>query len=145
VIPLYTAGYQGQTVDSFVGGLRDAGVELVIDVRKVPMSRKPGFAKSTLAKNLAAVGIDYVHIEALGTPGHLRDEVRRTKDYAAFFDAYRAHLLGEQAALAEALPLIRSRRCCLLCFEQRPGECHRSVVAQELNRIADGTLEIRHV
>lgn len=142
---VYTTGYQGQTIETFVAGLRDAGIELVIDVRKVPMSRKPGFAKKTLARNLAAEGIDYTHIDALGTPGHLRDEVRRTKDYAAFFEAYRAHLQTEEQALLETLPLLDERRCCLLCFEQRPAECHRTVVAQELNRVAGGTIEIRHL
>lgn len=142
---LYTAGYQGQTVDSFVAGLRDAGVEVVVDVRKVPLSRKPGFSKHVLARNLATVGIDYVHIDALGTPGDLRDAVRRSKDYDAFFAAYRAHLQTEEQALLETLPLIAERRCCLLCFEHSPAECHRTIVAQELNRVAGGTLDIRHL
>jgi uncharacterized protein (DUF488 family) len=143
--PLYTTGYQGQTIDSFVAGLRDAGIELVIDVRKVPRSRKPGFSKNVLASNLAAVSIGYVHIDALGTPGELRNEVRRTKDYDVFFDAYRAHLRTEEDVLVETLPLLTERRCCLLCFEQHPNECHRTVVAQELNRVAGNTLDIRHL
>ena len=143
--PLYTAGYQGQTVDSFVAGLHAAGIELVIDVRKVPRSRKPGFSKNGLASNLDAVGIGYIHVDALGTPDDLRNEVRRTKDYAAFFDAYRAHLQTQTTALEETLPLLAERRCCLLCFEQHPGECHRTVVAEELNRVAGGTLEIHHL
>lgn len=142
---LYTVGYQGQTVDAVVSYLKTTGVELLIDVRQVPRSRKPGFSKHVFARHLATVCIDYTHIVELGTPPHLREEVRHSKDYAGFLASYRAHLRSEEPALHAALPLIYARSSCLLCFEQRPEECHRSVVAEELARVAEGGLEIVHL
>jgi uncharacterized protein (DUF488 family) len=84
---LYTAGYQGHTIETFLDLLAGNGVEHLIDVRQLPFSRKPDFSKKRLAAHLAAAGVRYTHLVALGTPKPLRDEVRRSKDYAAFFAA----------------------------------------------------------
>lgn len=140
----YTIGYQGHVVESFVGSLAAAQVNFVLDVRLTPLSRKPGFSKNVLARHLAAAGIGYAHRVELGTPHELREQVRRSKDYAAFLAAYRAHLLDHEAALRDALPLLYAQRACLLCFEQRVDECHRLVVAQELMHL-DGALEVVHL
>src|SRR3954471_3219335 len=83
--PVATIGYQGATIGDVVAALQDAKVELLVDVRAVAMSRRPGFAKSRLAANLAEGGIEYLHLRGLGTPadgraaakaGH-HDEMRR--------------------------------------------------------------------
>ncbi|MBN8897184.1 MAG: DUF488 domain-containing protein, partial [Rhodospirillales bacterium] len=50
--PILTIGYEGCTIDGVVAALRDAGTELLIDVRAVPQSRKPGFSKRQLAAGL---------------------------------------------------------------------------------------------
>ena len=133
---LYTVGYQGQTVDAVVSYLQTTSIALLIDVRQVPLSRKPGFSKRALAGNLAAAGIDYTHVVALGTPTELRAQVRKNKDYATFLNAYRAYLQTQELALHATLPLIYEHSSCLLCFEQNPNECHRSVVAEQLARVA---------
>jgi uncharacterized protein (DUF488 family) len=140
----YTIGYQGHVIESFVGSLAAAQVGFVLDVRRTPLSRKPGFSKNVLARHLAAVGISYAHHVDLGTPHELREQVRRSKDYPAFHEAYRAYLHAHEAALHEALPLLYAHRTCLLCFEQRVEECHRLVVAQELTRL-DDALEAIHL
>ena len=130
---LLTIGYEGCTVAEVLATLREAGVGLLIDVRAVPQSRKPGFSKRQLAAELDAAGIAYVHLQALGTPKPGRDAVRAGHP-ERMERIYRAHLAGDrpQAELAEARALARDRRACLLCFEADPAHCHRRLVAEEI-------------
>jgi uncharacterized protein (DUF488 family) len=135
--PLATIGYEGTTVDAFLATLRGAEVALLVDVRAVASSRRPGFAKSRLAANLDTVGIAYLHLRDLGTPADGRaaaragqhDEMRRI---------FGEHLATERAqeALASLAELVRSgQRVCLLCFEADPAHCHRSLVADALQAL----------
>src|SRR5215213_8895758 len=73
---IFTIGYEGATMGEFLAALQSAGVERVIDVRAVPNSRRPGFSKTPLRNALAEVGIDYVHLRALGTPAAGREAAR---------------------------------------------------------------------
>jgi hypothetical protein len=142
---VFTAGYQGHTVETFLDLLAGHGIEHVIDVRQLPFSRKPDFSKKRLTEHLAAAGIGYTHLVGLGTPKPLRDNVRRTKDYEAFFAQMRSLLSEQDAALAEALALIEARPSLLLCFESDVQTCHRLVVAEELQRRAEGALTVVHL
>ena len=74
---IFTIGYEGTTMDAFLASLREAGVEQVIDVRALPLSRRPGFSKNTLAATLSDNGIGYVHLKALGTPKPGRDAAKK--------------------------------------------------------------------
>ena len=74
---LYTIGYQGQTISSFTDTLLAHGVAQIIDVRQLPFSRKPDFSKKRLTAHLAASGIGYTHLAALGTPKPCRVAPRR--------------------------------------------------------------------
>ena len=73
---IFTIGYEGTTVPEFVAALKNAGVERVIDVRALPLSRRPGFSKSPLKAALGEAGIEYVHLKALGTPSEGRTAAR---------------------------------------------------------------------
>lgn len=129
-----TVGYQAATVDSFVRALQAAGVELVVDVRAVASSRRPGFSKSRLAANLADVGIGYVHLRGLGTPAAGRAAARAGR-HARMRSIFREHLrtLEAQAELDQLRELASAgRRVCLLCFEADPQHCHRTLVAEAL-------------
>ncbi|OJW25560.1 MAG: hypothetical protein BGO51_00855 [Rhodospirillales bacterium 69-11] len=129
--PILTIGYEGCTIDGVVAALRDAGTELLIDVRAVPQSRKPGFSKRQLAAGLDEAGIRYVHLVGLGTPKPGRDAARagKTDRMEAIF---REHMTSDraQADLAQARGLARTARVCLLCFERDPAQCHRRLVAE---------------
>jgi uncharacterized protein (DUF488 family) len=134
--PLATIGYQAATVAGVLGALRKARVELLVDVRAVTSSRRPGFAKSALAAHLAEAGIDYLHLRGLGTPAEGR-AAARAGHHDALRDIYGAHLRtpAAKADLAALADLVRSgRRACLLCFEADPAHCHRSLVAAALAR-----------
>jgi len=129
-----TVGYQAATVDSFVRALQAAGVELLVDVRAVASSRRPGFSKSRLAANLAEVGIGYVHLRGLGTPAAGRAAARAGR-HARMRSIFREHLrtLEAQAELDQLRELASAgRRVCLLCFEADPQHCHRTLVAEAL-------------
>lgn len=132
--PVATVGYEGTTVDAFLRTLRDAGVELLVDVRAVASSRRPGFAKTRLAANLAGAGIEYLHLRGLGTPADGRAAARAGR-HAEMHRIFGAHLAtdeaqGELHALADLVQA--GRRVALLCFEADPAHCHRTLVADAL-------------
>ncbi|MCQ8241356.1 DUF488 family protein [Rhizosaccharibacter radicis] len=130
---LMTIGYEGISFDSFRQRLIEARCELLIDVRAIAASRRPGFSKTLLANGLAEAGIDYLHLQPLGTPKDGRDAVRRG-DIATMHRIFAAHMEGDrpQAALAEATAAAGQRRACLLCFERDHRECHRTLVAEAI-------------
>jgi uncharacterized protein (DUF488 family) len=119
-------------------------VQLLLDVRAVPLSRKAGFSKSVLAASLAARGIGYLNDKRLGTPKPGRDAARKghTAEMARIFEA---HLQGEapREALREAASLAQGQRICLLCFERAPHDCHRAIVAARIHQQTG--LAIRHL
>ncbi len=141
---LLTIGYEAARFDQVRMALLEAGTRLLIDVRAVATSRRPGFSKRLLAGGLAEAGIGYLHLQPLGTPKDGRDAVRRG-DVEAMHRIFLAHVSGDrsQAALAEARALAAETRACLLCFERDPTHCHRSLVA---GMIADATgLAVHHL
>ena len=134
MLPLATIGYQGATPDSFRRELEDARIELLVDIRAVASSRRPGFSKTKLAANVADAGIDYLHLRALGTPADGRAAARSGK-HAEMRTIFLAHMAtpDAQAALDDLAQIVRSgRRVCLLCFEADPAHCHRTLVARAL-------------
>jgi uncharacterized protein (DUF488 family) len=144
-LTLFTAGYQGHNIETFLDLLMAHGVEHVIDVRQLPFSRKADFSKKRLTAHLAGVGIAYSHLVALGTPKPLRDELRREHDYVAFFAAMQAVVDAQPEALREALEIARARPSALLCFEANHAECHRLVVAEAIERLAEGRCAVVHL
>jgi len=126
---IYTIGYEGTTIDSFLGVLTTAGVRRVIDVRALPLSRRPGFSKSSLTAALREVGIDYVHLKPLGTPKPGRDAAKKG-DVATLTAVYEAQLALPEAQVAAArmLELVDERPSALLCFERDPCHCHRTLL-----------------
>jgi uncharacterized protein (DUF488 family) len=126
---IFTIGYEGATVPEFLEALQKAGVERVIDVRALPLSRRPGFSKSPLRGALAEAGLDYVHLKALGTPADGRAAARagRHADMARIY-AGQLELPEAMAQSAQMLALAEERPSALLCFERDPAHCHRSLL-----------------
>jgi uncharacterized protein (DUF488 family) len=127
---LFTIGYEGKDLSTFLGCLVAAGVECVLDVRQNPFSRKPGFSRKPLSQTLEAAGIRYLHIKDLGTPHALREQVKSDGDYERFFENIRQHLATQREAIEQACALVRQMPCCLLCYEESVDTCHRKIVAQ---------------
>ncbi|MBA3896518.1 MAG: DUF488 domain-containing protein [Sphingomonadaceae bacterium] len=128
---IYTIGYEGATQADVVAALLVAGVWRVIDVRAVPLSRKPGFSKNVLKAGLAESGIDYVHLKPLGTPPEGREAARKGRNdvlervYAAQLDLPEAVV-----AAAQMLDLATEMPSALLCFERDPAACHRTLLVR---------------
>jgi uncharacterized protein (DUF488 family) len=131
--PLATIGYERQTQDAVIGRLKDAGVELLIDVRAVAASRRAGFSKRVLAASLEAEGIEYVHLRQLGTPKPGRDAARhgRIAEMRAIFEEHLQEP-GAQVELARATELAAERKAALLCYEADANGCHRLIVADRI-------------
>lgn len=126
---IFTIGYEATTMDAFIATLRQAGVERVIDVRAVPLSRRPGFSKNILAASLKDAGIDYVLLKNLGTPKPGRDAAKKG-DVATLKSVYAGQLeLPEaQAEAAKMRALAEEKPSALLCFERNPEHCHRTLL-----------------
>ena len=121
---LFTIGYEGATQPDFLAALKAAGVERVIDVRALPLSRRPGFSKTPLANALAEECIEYVHLRALGTPAAGREAARKGRHqeleriYAAQLELPEAIVAGQRMR-----ELASEKPSALLCFEREPGGC----------------------
>jgi len=124
---IFTIGYEGATQPELIAALKQAGVERVIDVRAVPLSRKPGFSKNVLAAGLNEAGIGYVHLKALGTPPAGREAARKGR-WAEMNRIYAAQLESPEAAAeaAQMIALAGEKPSALLCFERDPAGCHRT-------------------
>ena len=96
---LLTIGYEGLDLDHFIKFLTSNKVDVLVDVREVPISRKRGFSKSRLSQALAKKGISYEHIKALGSPSPIRKRLKEDWDYEAFFSAYDEDLVEQKDAL----------------------------------------------
>lgn len=131
---IFTIGYEATTVPEFVAALQKAGVERVIDVRALPLSRRPGFSKSGLKAALAESGIEYLHLKALGTPADGRAAARagRHSDLERIY-AGQLELPEAIAQGAVMIELARERPTALLCMEREPAHCHRTLL---LNAVA---------
>ena len=128
---IFTIGYEGATVGEFVAALEKAGVKRVIDVRALPLSRRPGFSKTPLSGALEEAGIDYVHLKALGTPSEGRTAARagRHADMARIY-AGQLELPEAMVQSAQMLELASEKPSALLCMEREPEHCHRSLLLE---------------
>ncbi len=139
---LATIGYQSTTVRNFLEALKGAHIKLLVDVRAVAMSRRPGFAKTALAANLHEAGIDYLHLRRLGTPADGRAAARAGK-HEVMREIFLAHLAtdGAQEELHALADLVKgNRNIAIMCFEAEPKYCHRTMVAGALKQLVPITV-----
>lgn len=116
----------------FAQHVRASGVERLIDVRELPISRRRGYAKSALAQAMTDAGVEYLHLKALGNPKQFRDLYKSGKVEEGR-RGYEEHLLEIQRdALEGLIPIINEKRCALMCVEHDPTTCHRTVIVESL-------------
>jgi uncharacterized protein (DUF488 family) len=129
---LFTIGYEQTPPKTVLDELESAGVKLLVDVRAVTSSRRPGFSKNQLAAGLDKRGISYLHLRELGTPKEGREAARSGK-FDTLHKIYTKHLKTPQAReeLDELSALVRkSGPVCLLCYERDHRHCHRQWIAE---------------
>jgi uncharacterized protein (DUF488 family) len=131
---IFTIGYERTTVGELIAALKNASVERVIDVRALPLSRRPGFSKSALKSALEEAGIEYVHLKALGTPAEGRAAARAGR-HSDLERIYSSQLELPEALMqsAQMLALVAEKPSALLCMEREPAHCHRTLL---LNAVA---------
>ena len=130
---------------AFARHVQAAGVERLIDVRELPISRRRGYAKSALGQAMVDAGVEYLHIKALGNPKPFRD-LYKSGNVAEGQRCYEEHLLGEQRGALEALvPLLREKRCALMCVEHDPATCHRTVILDALRDELGLSLDVAEI
>lgn len=142
-ISLYTIGYEGWGFDLWVDELLSHGVRTVVDVRELPLSRRPGWSKKALAEKLSERGIGYVHMRALGTPAELRHALKSgTLAFSEFAPQFETLLAERGEDLDALLALARSQPVALMCWEEDPARCHRSIVAKALVARSANPIEV---
>ena len=129
---LFTIGYEQTPAKAVLDELQQAGVKLLVDVRAIASSRRPGFSKNQLAAGLDQRGISYIHLRGLGTPKEGR-LAARSGDIGTLQRIYAKHLKTLQAKeeLDELSALVKaSGPVCLLCYERDHTHCHRRWIAE---------------
>jgi len=131
---LFTIGYEGVLLETYIKILIINDVHVLCDVRKNAFSQKYGFSKSQLQKACEGVGIQYIHIPELGIESEKRQDLRSQKDYDILFDHYEnTTLKNNHVALLYIREIIdKEKRVALTCFEKNPLQCHRTRVAKAL-------------
>jgi uncharacterized protein (DUF488 family) len=129
---IYTIGYKGKSLETFINQLRDAGIDAIIDIRLRNTSHLAGYTKcDTLSFLLReGFGIAYEHHPELAPTPEIFDAHRESKDWTTY-ESHFAPLLVERAAIQVGSDIL-SRFCapCLLCSEPTPKRCHRRLVAE---------------
>jgi len=142
---LFTIGYEGTCIDSFIGCLLSNNIDCLIDVRQAPLSRKPGFSKTELSRRLNHAKIRYVHLGDLGTPKALREKLKLTSDYSTFFKKMDKYLNQKKDSIEMAYDYAMGSTCCLMCFEKLSDQCHRKIVARKIKERDGNGLQVKNI
>lgn len=142
---LYTIGYEGTTQEAVIRTLLMNDMDSLLDIREVPLSRKPGFSKTKLGAAVAAHGMRYEHIRELGTPRDIRYRRKVDHDQVAFRTGFLEYLDTQSAAMETLVERAVRERCCLLCFEANVQECHRLLVAERAREMSAGAITLVHL
>lgn len=120
-------GYERRSLDDLVELLHAHGVGKLLDIRELPLSRRPGFSKRALAAGLEEAGIEYCHLRQAGNPH------RKLKaDIAHCLSLYRAHLCDNPDVVKTVASELSDGPVAMLCYEREHDCCHRSVLLDAL-------------
>ena len=136
---LWSIGYQGRSLEELIDLLKTAGVTVLCDVRRTPLSRKKGFSKGPLRAAIEAAGIRYEPLPEVGVAQEKRRKATTPAARAALFAEYeRDDLPKQRKPLSKIAAWVKEgERVALLCFERDPADCHRSRVADALGAKAE--------
>ena len=130
---LFTVGYEGKSLESFINLLIKNDVHLLCDVRKNPLSRKFGFSKSKLQHVLETIGIKYIHIPEVGIDSEKRANLKTQSDYDELFKVYKANIPSISSYIDTIAELLKKDgRVVLMCYEEDPESCHRHLIRDYL-------------
>jgi len=141
---VYTAGYEQKSVDLFFDRLLKSGIEMIIDVRANPISRRYGFSKTRLMEIATKLGLKYRHIPQLGIPGKLREDLNDYASYQRLLNRYESEILPKVGdEIREAARLMLQMPAVLVCVEKDVRCCHRGRLADNIS--ATTGMEVMHL
>ena len=134
---LWSIGYEGRSLEGYLNAILRAGVSILCDVRKNPLSRKYGFSKKTLARVCSELDLRYEHLPQLGIESDERQELNDLADYQELFNKYQQTVLvNESAALDKIVAWIKDgESVAVTCYERLPEYCHRTRVARAVEKL----------
>ncbi|HEV8580745.1 MAG TPA: DUF488 domain-containing protein [Thermoanaerobaculia bacterium] len=143
--PVFTIGHSTRTIAELLQLLAEHGIEVLVDVRRYPGSRRhPQFSRAALAASLAGAGIEYVHEPDLGGRRAARPDSQHTAWRVEAFRGYADYM--ETAEFAAALERLMRRAAetptAILCAEAVPWRCHRRLISDAL---AARGIEVLHI
>jgi len=142
---LWTVGHSNQPQEGLIDALLTAGIELLVDVRSFPVSRRnPQFNRDALAATLAQHAIEYRHLPELGGFRRARPDSVNTALRTPGFRGYADYMATPEfeAGLEKLIEAANEKRTAIMCAEAVPWRCHRSLIADTL--VARG-VEVEHL
>ena len=140
---IFTVGHSTHELPDFVGLLRGHQVELLVDVRAYPSSRRVPWTNSgELARSLSRERIAYEHVRALGGRRRPAADSPNGAWQNEQFRGYADHMRTPEFEGALRALLDEPRRAALMCAEAQWWRCHRRLVADAL--VARGA-EVCHI
>jgi len=140
---LFTIGYEQAKPAAVMDEIAGAKADVLVDVRAVTSSRRPGFSKNQFAGALRKMDVDYLHLQKLGTPAEGR-QAARAGDYKRLWEIFDKHMKSAPARdeLKQLVDLVKSgKRICLLCYCRDPAGCHRSRISALVKKRAGVAIE----
>lgn len=146
-VVLYTIGYEGVSIETYLNKLLKNDVKVLVDVRNNPSSMKYGFSKKRLHNFCNALGIEYIHFPDLGIQSEQRRELKDQNDYDALFAVYRKdNLENTTESQLKILELMEEhQRIALTCFEADVCQCHRKHLAEAIAELPGFNYKVTHI
>ena len=135
---IFTIGHSTRPIDAFLELLAESRIECVVDVRRLPGSRRfPQYNAEALEESLASQDIDYWHLEPLcgrRSKAELESSIADAFWRNASFGRYAAHARSTafENGLEALLNRAHEQRCALMCSEAVWWRCHRRIIADHL-------------
>ena len=131
----FTIGHSTRSVQDFISLLLSHQIDLVVDVRTVPRSRRnPQFNREILPQSLQEADIGYEHVAALGgfrrPSPHSSNAAWRNASFRGYADYMQTAAFG--AAIENLAHRAQRQRIAVMCAEAVPWRCHRSLIADAL-------------
>lgn len=143
---LFTIGYEGISLESYLNKLLLNDIKVLIDVRRNPLSMKYGFSKGQLTRYCENLGILYVHLPEVGIASDQRQELNTQGDYDRLFDKYKETLPSTKPTQDIIISLLhKHHRVALTCFEANICQCHRKHLAEALIKHPDFMFDLNHI
>jgi uncharacterized protein (DUF488 family) len=145
---IYTIGHSTRAIDEFIALLKENEIEVLVDVRTIPMSRRyPHFNQENMARSLPEAGIEYIHMPALGGRRGKRKDLVEPHNNAWENSAFRnyadyAETEPFQTGLNELIALATQKRTAYMCSEAVWWKCHRRIITDYM--LARG-FQVKHI